>query len=28
VGGCKAARMTPEVCWMTSKLSIKSEALP
>ena len=19
VGGCKAARMTPEVCWMTSK---------
>ena len=28
VGGCNAARMTAEVCWMTSKLSAKSEALP
>jgi hypothetical protein len=28
VGGCNAARMTAEVCWMTSRLSAKSEALP
>ena len=28
VGGCNAARMTAEVCWITSKLSARSEALP
>jgi DNA-binding transcriptional LysR family regulator len=28
VGGCNAARMTAEVCCTTSKLSVKSEALP
>ena len=27
-GGCNAARMTAEVCWMTSKLSASKEALP
>ena len=28
VGGCNAARMTADACWMTSRLSAKSEALP